>query len=181
VVVGGSLTAGLLALVTILGITLSGGTSPSTSPSTSQSDEATEVAPGRGPIDPCPGAPIPLPAGAVTVPGDPSGTGCTVAVVWWPDRAEAERPEPSGARTRFALGDPGDQLLLGDWDGDGRDTPGLYDPRRGEVVRFDAWASAGETLTGRITRTGLPTDGVAEVQHRSGGDTVGVRPATQSR
>ena len=126
---------------------------------------------------PCPGDEPAIPAGAVAVAGDPSGTGCTVTLVWWPDRAELDRPEASGAQGRFVLGDPGDQLVLGDWDGDGRDTPAIYDPQRGEVVRFDTWAEPGQSLTGTVDTAPVLTGGLADVRRRIGGDAVEVLPA----
>ncbi|MGZ4728670.1 MAG: protein kinase domain-containing protein, partial [Acidimicrobiales bacterium] len=116
--------------------------------------------------EPCAGSSTEVPAGAVAVAGDPEGAGCTVDVLWWPDRAEAERPDPSGARRRFALGQPGDQLLLGDWDGDGRDTPALYSPSTGAVTRFDGWARAGEALPGSVVTTEAPAHGIARVDRR---------------
>jgi len=144
---------------------------PATSPTASVDD------PGPPAKATCPGADPAIPAGAVAVAGDPSGAGCTVTVVWWPDRAEADRPEDSGSRSRFILGDPGDQLVLGDWDGDGRDTPALYDPQRGALIRFDGWAEPGQPLTGRVDPGTVPTGGLAEVLRRSGGDEIEIRPA----
>jgi hypothetical protein len=44
-----------------------------------------------------------------------------------------------GDRQRIAIGGPGDQLVLGDWDCDGVDTPALYRTRTGDVQYFDAW------------------------------------------
>jgi hypothetical protein len=44
-----------------------------------------------------------------------------------------------GDRQRIAIGEPGDQLVLGDWDCDGVDTPALYRTRAGDVHYFDAW------------------------------------------
>jgi tRNA A-37 threonylcarbamoyl transferase component Bud32 len=82
--------------------------------------------------------------GAVEVEGDPEGDGCATVGVY---RAEAvagsERMVLSiridGARQRIAIGEPGDQLVLGDWDCDGVDTPGLYRAGAGDVQYFDAW------------------------------------------
>ena len=125
---------------------------------------------------PCPGSTGATPAGATAVPGDVDGIGCTVEVVWWADRAEVERPDPSGARLRFTLGRPGDQLLLGDWDGDGRDTPAVYDPVAGTVVRFDGWARPGEALTGTEIRSDAPLGGVARVHRVEGADQVTFDP-----
>ena len=124
----------------------------------------------------CPGSHLAVPAGAVAVPGDISGVGCTETVVWWPDRAEADRPEATGTPRRFSLGDPGDQLVLGDWDGDGRDTPGLYDPQRGQVIRFDGWAEPGQFLSGVVDPGPVPTGGSVAMRRVAGGDQIDVRP-----
>ncbi len=116
----------------------------------------------------------------MAVPGDPEGSGCTITILWWPDRAEAERPDPDGTRHRFALGRPGDQLLLGDWDGDGRDTPALYDPSAGTVTRFDGWAAAGASLAGSVVTSDAPVGGLARTDRSSspdlGPDTIHVEP-----
>ncbi len=187
-IVGVSVVGALVVLVAIAAAWLTGGTGhpsvtvarttvvpttrdPATSPTASVDD------PGPPAKATCPGADPAIPAGAVAVAGDPSGAGCTVTVVWWPDRAEADRPEDSGSRSRFILGDPGDQLVLGDWDGDGRDTPALYDPQRGALIRFDGWAEPGQPLTGRVDPGTVPTGGLAEVLRRSGGDEIEIRPA----
>ena len=55
-----------------------------------------------------------------------------------------------GDRKRIGLGEPGDQLILGDWDCDDVDTPGLYKPA-------GAWSST--TTAGRRwpTRRTSPT------------------------
>ena len=133
---------------------------------------ATGASPDVDDAEPCPGSSAATPAGAVAVPGDPDGVGCTIAVLWWPDRAEAERPDTSGARHRFSMGRPGDQLLLGDWDGDGRDTPALYDPSAGTVTRFDGWARSGEPLPGAVVTTDAPLGGLARVARSADGDQV---------
>jgi len=49
-----------------------------------------------------------------------------------------------GDRKRIGLGEPGDQLILGDWDCDGVDTPGLYKPPGGVVQYFDVWPSVAD-------------------------------------
>ena len=50
----------------------------------------------------------------------------------------------------FILGEPGDQVVLGDWDADGLRTPALYRPTAGEVWIFDAWAGAGTPTTAHL-------------------------------
>lgn len=81
---------------------------------------------------------------AVEVEGDPEGDGCPTVGVYQPEAVGGtERMVLSiridGDRQRIAIGEPGDQLVLGDWDCDGVDTPGLYRARAGDVQYFDAW------------------------------------------
>ena len=49
-----------------------------------------------------------------------------------------------GSEKRIALGEPGDQVVLGDWDCDGVDTPALYRQAAGEVQYFDVWPSVAD-------------------------------------
>ncbi len=42
--------------------------------------------------------------------------------------------DAQGAGVSFDFGDPGDIPLVGDWDGDGVDTPAVYDPETGWVT-----------------------------------------------
>jgi hypothetical protein len=48
-----------------------------------------------------------------------------------------------GDRKTIAFGEPGDRLLLGDWNCDGVDTPALYRATLGAVQYFDVWPSDG--------------------------------------
>jgi hypothetical protein len=68
--------------------------------------------------------------------GDVDGDGCDDEV----NRAGTviTVPLPAG-RVAFRLGQPGDTILLGDWDCDGIDTPALYRPASGELRYYDAW------------------------------------------
>ncbi len=82
--------------------------------------------------------------GAVEVEGDPEGDGCPTVGVYRPETVVGtERMVLSirigGDRQRIAIGEPGDQLVLGDWDCDGVDTPGLYRTGAGDLQYFDAW------------------------------------------
>ncbi|QXC62403.1 hypothetical protein KSP35_06275 [Aquihabitans sp. G128] len=54
---------------------------------------------------------------------------------------------------RWALGQPGDHLSLGDWDCDGRATPGLVRPSTGEVFLFARWPDGSGSLTARPVLT----------------------------
>ena len=48
---------------------------------------------------------------------------------------------------RWALGEAGDQVAVGDWGCQGRRTLALFRPSTGEVFRFDGWAGPGRDLT----------------------------------
>ena len=71
---------------------------------------------------------------------DVDGDGCDEVLGW----SAGVLTTPAG---EFAVGEPGDELLVGDWDCDGRATPGLYRPATGAVFLFDAWAETGTDLT----------------------------------
>jgi len=104
-------------------------------------------------------------------------SGCPVAIAWQSDRAEATVVDPTSTR-RFRLGTSGDELLVGDWDGDKRASPALYRPATGELFEFDGWAARGQAqVSVRSRRTGV-LDGVAVVRPRDGHDTIEVRPSS---
>ncbi|MDQ6332762.1 hypothetical protein, partial [Campylobacter jejuni] len=51
----------------------------------------------------------------------------------------------TGETRAYRMGRPGDQILFGDWDGDGAATPALYRPTTGEVLYADRFpAEVGE-------------------------------------
>lgn len=89
----------------------------------------------------CPPVPAPLQA-------DVDGDGCPSAVGWSGNVLEVEGH-------RYHLGEPGDSVLLGDWDCDGRDTPALYRPD-GVVFFFDGWAEDGRPLPAASRGDRLP-------------------------
>jgi hypothetical protein len=51
------------------------------------------------------------------------------------------------AGERWAIGEPGDDIVLGDWTCDGAVTPAAYRPATGEVFVFADWAESGRPLT----------------------------------
>ena len=61
------------------------------------------------------------------------------ATRWSPTTAELTVVTEDGP-VRYRVGAPGDALVIGDWDCDGIDTPGLYRPTTGETFLFDDWA-----------------------------------------
>lgn len=60
----------------------------------------------------------------------------------------------------WRLGQEGDLVVVGDWDGDELPTAGLIRPSTGEVWVFDSWASKGEVLASRL----VPTLNIGAVQ-----------------
>lgn len=95
----------------------------------------------------CPDAPIPgLDApDAQVVEGDVAGDGCVVVGVYG-SRTLADGStamvlaiDLDGAPEEIGLGTVGDQVVLGDWDCDGADTPALYQSAAGVVQYFDLW------------------------------------------
>jgi hypothetical protein len=91
-------------------------------------------------ISPAPAGPRPPADSRPPVEHAPSCPGCGRNVAWYPDRGEVI-VRHGASRSRYAVGRPGDHLLVGDWDGDGRDAAALYRPSTGEVLRFDRWAT----------------------------------------
>ena len=72
------------------------------------------------------------------------GDGCSEGVVW----RDGVLVRPDGSRYR--IGRSGDQLVLGDWDCDRRDTAALYRASTGEVFLFTGWAQQATPLVTRV-------------------------------
>ncbi len=124
----------------------------------------------------------PAPPGATALEGDLDGDGCTIPVVW--DGAVLHvRAEPDGPVRRYAVraedGDAsGGQLVLGDWDCDGTDTPALYRPATGVVAYFAAVPGrVGAQIEAAAEATGI-VGGHARVVRADDGrcDRVAARP-----
>jgi hypothetical protein len=113
-------------------------------------------------------------ASASGVRGDLDGDGCEEQVAWDPARAVLRLP---GGR-RLQVGEPGDRLLLGDWDCDTTDTPALYRPSTGEVFEFSSWVSGEDALASTQTRATGVHDGAPRVVPPTGAgcDRVAVEP-----
>jgi hypothetical protein len=78
-----------------------------------------------------------------TVPSTSSTTPTTAPVVAVVP-GEAVTVERDGRR--FAVGDPGDLVLVGDWRCDGRQLAAAYRPSTGSLFVFDAWPEVGDRL-----------------------------------
>lgn len=59
---------------------------------------------------------------------------------------------------RYQVGEPGDRLVLGDWDCDGNATPALLRPATGEVFVFPEWTTHDDLV---VPPTGRVQDAVA--------------------
>jgi hypothetical protein len=83
--------------------------------------------------------------GAQVVAGDPDGGGCRVFGTYELRKLAGGTQrmvltiDVGGRPLHVGLGDRGDQVVLGDWDCDGRDTPALYRRTAGLVQYFDVW------------------------------------------
>lgn len=141
----------------------------------------------RDPANVPPPRPRPCPATAatssdVTVVADVDGDGCPDAVGWDGERAEATVHPAAGQPVAFALGAPGDQLLVGDWDGDGAASPALYRASTGVLATFDDWPTAtGAEVTADSRDTGV-RGGRAALRRVDGGpDSVEITPPRSGR
>jgi hypothetical protein len=145
----------------------------------------------RGPLasDDCPTQdPLTVSPGGVEVEGDVDGDGCLVQGVYQLQPVSAGSDgmvltiDLAGERKQILLGDPGDQLVLGDWDCDDVDTPGLYRVAAGEVRYFDVWPQvASQSYQPDKVETVEP-GGRAELAEGDGGrcDRISVDPAPVS-
>jgi hypothetical protein len=106
---------------------------------------------------PCPAVLPPPGPGAVRL-GDLDGDGCTDVARW--DGVTLVMVTTDGLQA-FRIGSPGTQLVLGDWDGDGVDSPGLYDPTSGVARLVDRLPRAVGEQIGPSRVLALPRGGRA--------------------
>lgn len=124
---------------------------------------ASQAQPLRAP-PPCAGEAV----GRAHVLADLDGNGCSEAL-------RLEGGELLTRDGRWRMGAAGDVLLAGDWDGDGRWTPGLYRPTTGQVFLFDAIPADGR-VESRPARQEV-VGGTARVTAAQGHHVVTVTPA----
>lgn len=117
------------------------------------------------------------PAGpdAQVVVGDPIGDGCEAYGIYEPAPADwsAEmvfRIHLDGQESApIGLGQPGDEVVLGDWNCDGADTLGHYLRSDGEVHYYDTWpAEVNQRLDPVRKEQELPVNGTATLAPSSG-------------
>ena len=147
---------------------------PPSEPSTSEDAPRPEVGPDASDGDEIVPVPAPAPCpGTVAIPGavlaDLDGSGCGRVLVH--DAEDGVVATADGRR--WALGRPGDELLVGDWDGDGRWSPGLHRPSTGEVYLFPPLGEE-EVTSAPVQR--WPAGGSAVVVDLDGRHGVVVRP-----
>jgi hypothetical protein len=129
------------------------------------------------PADDCPATETAPPApGSQVVAGDVTGEGCTVTGVYQsqnlPDGTTAMvlTIPLDGVDKQIGMGDVGDQLLLGDWDCDGVDTPGLYRAGTGVVQYFDVWPTVEQRSYQPDSTEQVDAGGVATLDEGAGTD-----------
>lgn len=131
------------------------------------------------PLPLCDGVEIPAATAAATVlTGDLHGDGCVSWVRYRDGRLEVPRADDEPLR--FALGEAGDQVLLGDWDCNGSHTAGLYRPATGEIFHFNAWADAGTPLTSSPGESSGVRGGTARVVVDGACERIAVTPPSNT-
>jgi hypothetical protein len=95
----------------------------------------------------------------------------------WTDGVLRVTAGPGRAAVSYRLGQPGDQLVLGDWRCRGEQTPAVYRPETGVVWFFDRWPGPGQTVSAdRTVMTGVTAGAVAVVKDgKTGCATVSVK------
>ena len=75
-----------------------------------------------------------------------------------------------GVDKQIGLGEAGDQVVLGDWNCDGVDTPALYRRAAGQVQYFDVWPSVEQRSYEPAAVEDVAVGGEATLEEGSGDD-----------
>ena len=151
-----------------VGLLAAGGIALLRGPFSSGEDEADADCPGSGAVDRA--------ATAQVVRGDVDGEGCTVAGVYQPQALPNGTTGMvltipiGGVDKQIGLGEAGDQVVLGDWDCDGVDTPALYRRATGQVQYFDVWPSVEQRSYEPAAVEDVAAGGEATLDEGSGDD-----------
>jgi tRNA A-37 threonylcarbamoyl transferase component Bud32 len=78
---------------------------------------------------------------------------------------------------RYAVGEPTDEVAIGNWSCNDKITLALLRPSTGEVFVFDEWPAAGKDAQPRTLQTGSPTTGLHAI-HNDDCDAIGVANGT---
>ncbi|MHB1487383.1 MAG: protein kinase domain-containing protein [Acidimicrobiales bacterium] len=106
--------------------------------------------------------------GGERVAGGTGPNGCPEVAIWSGDIATVVLV-PGSPPERFALGAPGDVLLLGNWNCAGPAAPALYRPSTGTVYFFANWSGpGGAQAQARGLASGI-SEGRAQVAHSTDG------------
>jgi tRNA A-37 threonylcarbamoyl transferase component Bud32 len=115
-------------------------------------------------------------ATAQVVRGDVDGDGCAVAGVYQPQALPSGSTGMvltiplDGTEKQIGLGEPGDRVVLGDWNCDGVDTPALYRRAAGEVQYFDVWPAVEQRSYQPDAVENAAVGGDADLEEGSGRD-----------
>jgi len=125
----------------------------------------------------CPGSGNPAQAAtAQVVRGDVDGEGCSVAGVYQPQvlpngtTGMVLTIPIGGVDKQIGLGEDGDQVVLGDWNCDGVDTPALYRRDAGQVQYFDVWPAVEQRSYEPDAVEDVAAGGDATLEEGSGDD-----------
>jgi hypothetical protein len=156
------------AALVLVGLLAAGGIALVRGPLSSGDDDAGD----------CPGATgASRDATAQAVEGDVDGEGCLVTGVYQPQALPNGTTGMvltiaiGGVDKQIGLGEPGDQVVLGDWNCDGVDTPALYRRSAGQVQYFGVWPT--------VEQRSYEPDAVEDVA--AGGDAVLVEGSGDDR
>ena len=144
-----------IAVATILGaaalgaaVTLALGTkqtsSRSSAPDTRAVRSGPQAATSEIPVS-CPPGSLPAEAGASVIVADVVRPGCPQPLQILGNTIYLL--DPQGTPVRFALGRPGDQIVIGRWSCNGPALPAVYDPSTGAVYTFRSWPWPGAPPT----------------------------------
>lgn len=125
------------------------------------------VRPGAGAT---PAAPVPSPA---VVPST-SGHGTSVEGRDHPPHVQVAGNVVSVGDRRYQVGEPGDIVVVGDWDCDGTDTPALLRPATGGLFVFERWADGSPTEVTPV-RVVSGASGLRRLEEPGGCDRLAVR------
>ena len=104
-----------------------------------------------------------------------SPSGSVVGAASWDPVTATMSVARDGHQLTFQMGEPGDEVLLGDWEGNGARNPALYRPATGEVWLFTEWAGADHPASPMHTARTV-AHGRAVVETKDGRDVVTVYP-----